>query len=90
MMPRRKINRRTTESTVIPIGKSRHKYVKYEYATQADVREYIGAMAAQLAEMAFRSRLDSLAVACDVVREIAEGNVNSQTRQVESSATRPS
>jgi hypothetical protein len=40
--------------------------------SEEDVREYIGAMAAGLAELAYASRLESLAVACDVVREIAE------------------
>jgi hypothetical protein len=44
------------------------------------VRDYIAEMAAGLAELALASRLDSLAVACDVVREIAEGNVQAQAR----------
>jgi hypothetical protein len=39
-------------------------------------------MAASLAEMAYASRLDALAVACDVVREIAEGNVSADTRLI--------
>lgn len=48
----------------------------------ADVREYIGDMAAGLAELAYANRLDALAVACDVLREIAEGNVSVDTRLV--------
>jgi hypothetical protein len=50
--------------------------------TVADVREYIGDMAAGLAELASASRLDALAAACHVVREIAEGNVTIDTRIV--------
>jgi len=48
----------------------------------ADVRDYIRDMAASLAEMAYASRLDALAVACDVVREIADGNVTAETRLI--------
>jgi hypothetical protein len=47
-----------------------------------DVRDYIRDMAAGLAELAYASRLDALAVACDVVREIAEGNVSTDTRLI--------
>jgi len=47
-----------------------------------DVRDYIRDMAAGLAELAYASRLDALAVACDVVREIAEGNVTADTRLI--------
>jgi hypothetical protein len=47
-----------------------------------DVCDYIRDMAASLAEMAYASRLDALAVACDVVREIAEGNVSADTRLI--------
>lgn len=47
-----------------------------------DVRDYIAEMAAGLAELALASQLDSLAVACDVVREIAEGNVSAEARLV--------
>lgn len=50
--------------------------------TAAEVREYIGDMAAGLAELAYASRLEALAVACDVVREIAEGKVTSDARLV--------
>jgi hypothetical protein len=59
---------------------SRAKAVRQ--AHEEDVREYIGAMAAGLAELAYASELESLAVACDVVREIAEGNVDAQARVV--------
>ncbi len=48
----------------------------------AEVREYIGDMAAGLAELAYASRLEALAVACDVVREIAEGKLTPDTRLV--------
>jgi hypothetical protein len=37
-------------------------------------------MAAELAELAVAKHLDSLAVACDVVREIAQGNVSAEAR----------
>jgi hypothetical protein len=47
-----------------------------------EVRDYIAEMAASLAELALASRLDSLAVACDVVREIAQGNVTADARLV--------
>ena len=47
-----------------------------------DVRDYIADMAAGLAELALANRLDSLAVACDVVREIAQGNVAAEARLV--------
>lgn len=48
----------------------------------ADVREYIGDMAAGLAELAYANRLEAVAVACEMVREIAEGNVSIDTRLV--------
>jgi hypothetical protein len=48
----------------------------------SDVRDYIRDMAASLAELAYASRLDALAVACDVVREIADGNVTAETRLI--------
>ncbi len=48
----------------------------------AEVREYIADMAAGLAELAYASRLEALAMACDVVREIAEGNMPADTRLV--------
>jgi hypothetical protein len=47
------------------------------------VREFIGAMATELAELAYSTELDALAVACDVVREIATGKVKSQNRRVD-------
>jgi hypothetical protein len=47
-----------------------------------DARDYIADMAAGLAELALANRLDSLAVACDVVREIAQGNVAAEARLV--------
>ncbi|HZL32097.1 MAG TPA: hypothetical protein VFC54_13710 [Pseudolabrys sp.] len=46
------------------------------------VRDYIGAMAAELAQLAYHNQLDALAVACDVVREIAVGNVSSPARHM--------
>lgn len=48
----------------------------------ADVRDYIGDMAAGLAELAYANKLDALAVACDVVREIAKENVTAEARLV--------
>ena len=42
-------------------------------------------MAASLAELALASRLESLAVACDVVREIAQGKVSAEARLIRTS-----
>ncbi len=83
MVPRGKISRKAMKSNVTPLDKARHRRAKVDVAGAMDVCEFIGAMAAELAELAYMSRLDTLAVACDVVREIAEGKVNSQSRQVD-------
>jgi hypothetical protein len=49
-----------------------------------EVRDYIAEMAGSLAQLALASQLDSLAVACDVVREIALGNVTAEARLLRS------
>lgn len=59
-----------------------------EAKAQEKVREYIATMAVELAELAYLSQLDALAVACDVVREIAEGNVKSHVLNVENPVRR--
>jgi hypothetical protein len=46
--------------------------------SQDEIRDHIGAVAAELAQLANSNKLDALAVACDVVREIAAGNVRSK------------
>ena len=58
-----------------PLGQSVSKSAE-------DARDYMADMAAGLAEFALANRLDSLAVACDVVREIAQGNVAAEARLV--------
>ena len=58
-----------------PVGHSGSKSAE-------DAREYIADMAGSLAELALANHLDSLATACDVVREIAEGNVSAQARLI--------
>jgi len=37
-------------------------------------------MATEMAQLAYSNNLDAVAVACDVVREIAAGNVKSKER----------
>jgi hypothetical protein len=87
MMPRVRTKERTSRKALKPVTASpsrrRHSRGKMQEARQKEVRDYVAAMAAELAELSVATGLDSLAVACDVVREIAEGNVNSQSRQVE-------
>jgi len=56
--------------------------VKSSSHSPDEVRDYIADMAGSLAQLALASRLDSLAVACDTVREIAQGNVKAETRLV--------
>jgi hypothetical protein len=76
MMPgKAKITRKMTKPT-LPIRRGGAR-------ERADVREYIGAMAAALAELAFHNGLDAVAVACDVAREIAEGKVSSDGRRLD-------
>jgi hypothetical protein len=61
--------------------------LKADAALQREVGEYIREMAAELAELAYQNHLNALAVACDVVREIAAGNVNSHERHVDYTPT---
>jgi hypothetical protein len=82
-MPKTKANRRASKLVVIPLSRARQSRGRAQEVKQQEVRDYVAAMAAELAELSVATGLDSLAVACDVVREIAEGNVNSQSRQVE-------
>lgn len=48
-----------------------------------EVREHISIVCHELAELAYKHGLDSVAVACDVAREVAEGNVDAAQRQVD-------
>jgi hypothetical protein len=85
-MPKTRFNRKALKPvSALPSRPrpSRGKAREAQEAQQKEVRDYVAAMAAELAELAVGADLDSLAVACDVVREIAQGNVNSQSRQVE-------
>ena len=65
-----------------PATASVRQPAKHGAHSPEEVRDYIADMAAELAELALASRLDSLAVACDVVREIAQGNVAAEARIV--------
>ena len=49
-------------------------------ASRQEACRYIETMAAEMAELAYSNNLDAVAVACDVVREIAAGNVRSKAR----------
>ena len=82
-MQKTKVSRKTMKPAVIPVTGARHGRGVGQTATQKEVRDYVAAMAAELAELSVTAGLDALAVSCDVVREIAQGNVNSQSRQVE-------
>lgn len=87
MMPRERTKIRTSRKALKPLttlpNRPQRSGGKMSEQQQKEVRDYVAAMAAELAELAVGADLDSLAVACDVVREIAQGNVNSQSRQVE-------
>jgi hypothetical protein len=61
--------------------------LKADATLQREVGKYIQEMAAELAELAYQNHLNALAVACDVVREIAAGNVNSHERHVDYAPT---
>jgi hypothetical protein len=77
MMPAKaKITRKLGKPGVPPLGRSPGRM-------REDVREYIGAMATELAELALYNGLDALAVACDVAREVAEGKVSSAGRRLD-------
>jgi len=91
-MPRQKITSKAAKPAPIPLGKAaikaRQKWGRAIDADPEHVCDYIGTLAAELAELALHNRLDALAVACDVVREIADGNVKSHPRHVDGRATR--
>ena len=61
---------------------SPHSPAKRRSHSPEAVRDYIADMAGSLAQLALASELDSLAVACDVVREIAQGNVRAEARLI--------
>lgn len=82
MVTKAKIRRKVMKSGTLPIENAGVAWTKQD-AHRENVREFIGAMAAELAELAYASRLDALAVACDVVCEVAAGKVKSQGRHVE-------
>jgi hypothetical protein len=67
---------------VRPAHASRPLPAKRRSQSPEAVRDYIADMAGSLAQLALASELDSLAVACDVVREIAQGNVKAQARLI--------
>jgi hypothetical protein len=85
-MPTRQSQRKRVRSraqTDARVGLKPSAPVRQSVSTSAEeVRDYIADMAAGLAELALANRLDSLAVACDVVREIAQGNVAAEARLV--------
>ena len=87
MMPRLRTRERAGRKALKPVTASpcRSQYSRgaANATQQKEICDYVAATAAELAELSVASGLDSLAVACDVVREIAQGNVNSQSRQVE-------
>lgn len=83
MLHREKSNRGSLIVDNATSGDRRHACAQAAPAGPDDVRKYIAAMAGELAELAYRSGLDGLASACDVAREVAEGNVRSRTRHVE-------
>jgi hypothetical protein len=63
------------------------KNLTADAALRREVGEFIRAMAVELAALAYLNNLDALAIACDVVREVAEGNVNSHQRHVDYTPT---
>lgn len=81
-MLKQKSHHKTVKPAANSLGKPRQKKLRPQsHGGYDNVSDYIGAMAAELAQLANANRLDALAVACDVVREIAAGNVKSQSRQ---------
>jgi hypothetical protein len=84
-MPTRQSQRKRARSraqTDARVGLNPSAPVQRVSTSAEEVRDYIADMAAGLAELALANRLDSLAVACDVVREIAQGNVAAEARLV--------
>lgn len=81
MVARRKSSRTAVKPQTVRGGMSGRRHDAADSGGD-NVRDYIGAMAAELAQLAYHNKLDALAVACDVVREIAVGNVSSPARHM--------
>jgi hypothetical protein len=75
-----------TESTVATAGRLGRGDAPSIAADRQEICSYVGALADEMARLAYAHQLDALAVACDVVREIAAGNVSSKSRQINGQA----
>jgi hypothetical protein len=78
MVASRKINRGAIGPAAVRSGLAVDYNRSIDVMSQDEIRDHIGAVAAELAQLANSNKLDALAVACDVVREIAAGNVRSK------------
>lgn len=86
MAASRKITCGAAEPATVQPEVAGHRNSSVDRMSRQEISDHIGQVAAGLAQLADLNKLDALAVACDVVREIAAGNVNSKARQISSPA----